>query len=153
MALSDNIGVRARSKEGTIQRYSVAGGVKIYSGALLTVALAGATAGYARPAAGTDGGLEQIFIGIAQEGADATLLASGALYVRVRENLKWYCLKASPIQSDVGKLACVYDDETVQLYDAANDNIVVGRITEIEGNNVYVNTADRPARVAVSASD
>lgn len=152
MALTENLGTTLRLKEGDIHTYPVAGGVHIYRGATVAVALSGDTAGYAAPAISVDT-IKQLVVGVAQEEKNATALASGALSVRVRGGA-WKRKKSGAAQSDVGKLACIEDDETVRLYNvAAESNIVVGRITELDDVEVYVNFNDRPSRVAASASD
>ena len=52
-----------------------------------------------------------------------------------------------------GTLACLKDDETVQAYGGATCQVVVGRITEVEGSDVWVDITDRPARLATNAYD
>jgi hypothetical protein len=150
MALSANLGTTLRAKQGDVFGYKVAGGVHIYVGATVTVALAGATAGYARPALSNDTGLSQYVVGVARKEANAVGKNNGDLEVLVQRG-RWRREKAGAVQSDVGKLACVADDETVRLYDlAAESNIVCGRITEIDGSRVFVDYDMQNARVATS---
>ena len=57
-------------------------------------------------------------------------------------------------QAQVGKLACIKDDQTVQLYGALTTKVVVGRITEIfSTSEVYVDLMQFPARLATDAND
>jgi len=152
MALAANLGSTLRAKEGDIFGYPVVAGAHIYVGATVTVALAGATAGYARPAQSNDTGLSQVVVGIARKEANAVGKASGEVTVLVQRG-RWRREKAGASQADIGKLACVADDETVRLYSAeAESNIVCGRITELDGSRVYVNYSEKPARVATSAT-
>lgn len=130
-------------KYGYIQTYTA--GAQIYRGATIAIRLGD---GLAYPAVDDAADTyKQVVVGFAMEDAAASA------EVRVRSDGK---LKRAIIGSPavtVGRLACVYDDESVQLYSSGHD-IIVGRITEdTGGGEVYIDLLDRPARKATSAYD
>jgi hypothetical protein len=157
MALTENIGTTLRAKFGFVQAYPVKGGVHIFRGATIAVALAGASAGYALPAINEAADVSKLLVvGIAWEEIDATDTANGAKIVRVRSDLKIVRKKASAVAGDVGKLAVVVDDEAVSLPQVAgaNSNVVVGRISELRDSaSVYVDLLDHPYRALVVDAD
>jgi hypothetical protein len=58
------------------------------------------------------------------------------------------------IAGSLGKIVCVYDDETCQLWSAEGRKVAIGRVDQIVGfDSVYVNLMDRPARLATSIYD
>jgi len=163
MALAANIGSNFAAKFGQIQAYPVALGVTIYRGATVVIHGAGDSEGYAGPATDdTADTLKQIVVGIAEEKKDNSASAVNGqdsdgktITVRVRQDGKVKRKFPSNLPACVGKLACVKDDETVQLYvDGTECNTVVGRITEQSGSqNVFVNFDDRPMRLATGLND
>jgi hypothetical protein len=72
--------------------------------------------------------------------------------VRVRQDgkykMKWQGGSTGKLP---GRVACVYDDATVQT--ASAGKIVVGRITEISTLTVFINLEDRPVRIATGSYD
>ena len=162
MALTANIGSQHAAKYGEIQTYPVAAGVHIYRFATVVLHGAGTHEGYAAPATDdTADTLKQLVVGIAQEERDNSASSTDGvdstgkiILVRVRQEGRVRRSFPSNTVTCVGKLACVADDETVQLYDAAKTKVVVGRITErIDEQNVFVKFDDRPTRLAVGAND
>jgi len=140
--LTGNIGSTLTAKCGNIQTYKV-GSQHIWRGATVAVHL---DDGLAYPATDSDEG-HPVVVGVAlEEGKPGG-------EVRARNDLKYKRSAANPSQNWVGKLACVADDESVQLPSTAVAKIVVGRITEVEEDGVYVDFQDRPARVATSDYD
>jgi len=150
---TENLGSMLAAKYGTIQSYQVGAGVHIYIGATVVVRL---TTGYAHQAIDDTADMyKQVVVGHAAEEIDNSAGIAGALNVRVRIDGKLKRSFPGAAQADIGKLACVKDDETIQLYGAGTTKAVVGRITEVAdlGSSVYVNFADRPARLATSLYD
>lgn len=145
MALTQTLGSNLAAKFGSIQSYSPVG-AQIYGGATVVVRL---TDGKIYPAVDdTADTHKQLVLGIALE--DAAVGAS----VRVRQDGKFKRQLTGSPSNVIGRLACVYDDETVQLYDVAGCKVVVGRITEWPTSiEVFVNLEDRPVRLAVTEHD
>ena len=155
-ALTANVGTTQRAKiEGAIQAYKVAASIHIYRGAIVAVAQAGAGAGYASPMiADINDAAKQVFVGIALEEKNNSSGSNGDLTIRVRQDSKWKMVLASVTQADIGKLALNLDDATVQLYKGSSaSEVVIGRITEISGSDVFVDITERPSRVASGAND
>jgi uridine phosphorylase len=150
MALTENMGTKLNAKFGTIKAFAVAPGQTIYRGASVAIAKSGTYAGYAYPAA--DNVLYGCIPGIAMEKkVGVGLVNSGdEVYVRVRQDGSWSRLATNALQSWIGKLAVVLDDEEVQLYDAANAaNLIHGRIIEvISSAEVRIDITDKPGAVA-----
>lgn len=144
MALTQNIGSTFAAKFGTIQKYVA--GAAIFRGA--TVAIRQGD-GLAYPATDdTSDTYKQLVVGYAMEAA-----AIGAS-IRVRQDGKLKRKISGSPAVVVGRLACIKDDETVQLYGALSCKVVVGRITEAVGSiEVFVDFTNRPARLASSAND
>lgn len=152
-ALTRNLGSMHGAKYGTIQTYKVAASQQIYRGAIVVIKQSD---GYAYvPDEDTDDSEKQLVVGFAMEEKDNSSGSDGDLSVRVRRDGKMRCtFTGSAVQSDVGILACLVDDQTVQRYGSGTGKIVVGRITErINTSNVYVDLTDRPKRIAASAND
>jgi hypothetical protein len=149
MALTANVGSSLEMKFGTIQAYELGVDAIIYRGALVVVRQ---TTGLAHAAIrDTADAYKQVFVGVALEAK--TYVAAGDL-VRVRLDGKLKC-KWQGGTAYVGRLACLFDDETVQPYSTEESNVIVGRITEVlsSGTEVYVDLLDRPGRVATSANN
>jgi len=146
MALSANMGSNLQAKFGYIQTY-VAGGV-IWRGGLVILRLT--TADDKVYAAVDDPAdvYKQLVLGFAMEAA----VADAA--IRIRQDGKFRMKFPSIPSSVIGRLACIKDDESVQLWSAGSTcKVVVGRITEKSSTHVFVNLADRPARLATSLTD
>lgn len=147
MALTANMGSNLAAKFGAIQTYT-AGGI-IYSGGLVVLRLATADDKVYAAADDPTDALKQLVLGFAMEAA----VANGA--VRVRQDGKFRLNFPSMPASVIGRLACIKDDDNVQLWSAGSTcKVVVGRITEKPSTTrVFVNLADRPARLATSLTD
>ena len=92
---------------------------------------------------------KQLVLGFAMEAA----AADGAA-IRVRQDGKLRLQFPSIPASVIGRLACIKDDESVQLWTAGSTcKAVVGRITEKTTTTVYVDLSARPARLATSLTD
>ncbi len=146
MALSANIGSTFAAKFGTIQTYTA--GASIYRGATVVIRQ---TDGLAYPAvediADT---FKQLVVGYAQEAAET----AASIRVRMDGKLRRVFSGGGEPADYIGRLACVKDDESVQIYDAGTGKTVAGRITEkISATAVYVDFTDRPIRLATSAND
>jgi len=142
MALTANMGTNLAAKFGNIQTYTA--GAAIYRGATVALKL---TDGKVYPAeADSDDSEKYLVVGFAMEAA-----AVDGDEIRVRQDGK--LKRGLQGVAVAGKLACVYDDETVQVYDSTH-KIIVGRINELIGSTgVYVDLEDRPARLASSEYD
>ena len=150
MALSANTGSNFAAKFGEIQTYSVGASAHIYRGAIVVIRLGN---GYVFPAADdTDDSDSQLVVGHAAEEADNSSGSAGAKTVRVRQDGKVKLAFTSVAQTDIGRLACVKDDETVQRYGSGTTKVVVGRIVQIAvaSTSVWVDFSDRPLRLATS---
>lgn len=147
MALTANVGSSLAAKFGNIQSYT-AGGV-IWRGAIVVLRLATADDKvYAAVDDPTDT-YKQLVVGFAQEAA----VAEGSIRVRQDGKLKLKFAAAMP-DSVIGRLACIKDDENVQLYGESTCKVAIGRITErATSTEVYVNLVDRPTRLATSLLD
>lgn len=144
--LTANMGSNLAAKFGYIQTYSAGG--QIWRGGLVVLRLAAAPNGsddkvYAAIEDTADT-YKQLVLGFAMEAAvtDAA--------VRVRQDGKYKLLfpGLDPADSVIGRLACIKDDNSVQLYGAGTGKVVVGRITEKTLTAVFVDLADRPLRLA-----
>ena len=103
----------AQRREGELISYKVAGSAVIWKGALVCLD----ADGYAIPAADTSG---LIFIGVAYEDGDNATGTDGAIKVRVLKTGTYLVSKASAAQTDLGKVMCIADDNTVAA-DTTND--------------------------------
>lgn len=152
-ALTKNLGSTQAAKYGTIQTYSVAASQHIYRGALVVLRQ---TDGYAYvPIEDVSDTYKQVIVGFAMEEKDNSSGSDGDLSVRVRRDGKYRLIfTGNATQADIGKLACVKDDQTVQRYGSGTGNTVVGRITErVSAASVYADLLDRPLRLATSANN
>ena len=162
--LTENLGSKYCEKYGAIQTYQIGGSCHIYAGATVVLNLYD---GYVYPALdATDATRntvvhKDLVVGVAQEELNNSdnSKSGSARNIRVRRDSKvlrtingsW-----TPNGTDqpVGKLACVYDDQTVQLFSGVTPMIVCGRITEIIDNNtVWVDYSDRPQRTTSNVLD
>jgi len=118
-ALSDNV-IDLQRSDGDIVSYLVEGGKKIYKGALVVKN----AAGYLEPL--TDA-VAKVFAGVADEGADATDLADGAIRCRVHKTGVFPFTKNIPIIDDVADAYLEgMDDATVGGTGDATNHIKVG---------------------------
>ncbi len=143
-ALSSNMGSLLLAKFGNIQTYPAGG--TIWRGGLVVLNLVDGKA-YAATDTADDGDVTRLLVvGWAQEAA----VADGEVRVRQDGKLRriW---QGSSSGKKPGRLACVYDDATVQA--ASAGKIVVGRLTEVGSSDVYVDLEDRPVRIATGSYD
>jgi len=153
VALAANLGSTFKTQFGHIYQLPVKAAVHIYRFAMVTIRLG---EGYAQPAADdTDDSTKQLFVGYAMEEIDNSDGGNGDLNVRVRMEGRFWAKKTAATQADVGKLAVVLDDQTVQLYQVAGrSNVVVGRIVKVyDTSSVMIHMMDRPSRVSSGAND
>lgn len=137
--------------------HPVAAAQKIYAGSIVMRDTAG-NAVKGAPAAG------QKALGVAQEQADNTGGAAGAIDVRVRLGAFRFANDGTVTRADIGRLAYVVDDQTV----AGNDNVgarsALGAILDVDAVGVWVDVGanldltatanlDFPAIAAAASSD
>lgn len=157
--LETNMGSNLAAKFGYIQTYSA--GEQIWRGGLVVLRLAAAPNGsdnkvYAAVEDVPDT-YKQLVLGIAMEAAKGVVDPTVHVPVRVRQDGKFKLsfpgLKDDLEKPVIGRLACVVDDNNVQLYDDTKGNVVVGRITEKTLTAVFVDLGDRPLRLATDLTD
>lgn len=142
MALTQSMGSRFEAKFGSIQTY-IAGGA-IFYGATVVIRLNDTNEYvYAAVDDPTDA-YKQLVVGWATE--------SAVLGDRIRIRREGKIKRSIPYMPSVvvGRLACIKDDENVQLYGSSTCRVVVGRITEKTADAVFVDFLDRPVRLATS---
>lgn len=144
MALNTNKGSQLQVKFGTLQTY--VSGEAFYRGAIIALRLdAGKVYAVAEDDSDTN---KQLVVGYSREQAKA---ADEDIRIQREGRFLLGFTGGTPV---LGSLACVFDDNTVQAYDAAKGNIVVGRILQVLSNTqVYVDVGDRPKRKAESIYD
>lgn len=118
---------------GHVAPYGVKSGVTIFAGAMVALN----AAGFAVPAVDT---AAHVVVGIAQQTVRSPATdADGAQTVETREGI--YRLKqpnAQPfVRADIGDLAFVADDATVQKAAAAANDIRVGRVYLVDDQGVW----------------
>jgi len=148
MALMTNLGSNFAAKFGNIQAYTA--GAAIFRGATVVIRMAtDADKVYAAVDDVTDT-YNQLVVGFALE---ATTKDGESIRVRRDGKLKRQ-FPSMPV-SVVGRLACIKDDESVQLWSAGSTcKAVVGRISEVANSlEVYVDLVDRPTRLSTSLID
>jgi len=106
--------------------YKVAASTKILAGTLVS-----SVAGYAAPAADT---AATSFLGLAIETVDNTAGAAGALSVRIHSGLAVKVEIGTLVQADVGFNAMAVDNQTVSNAATTTNDIVVGKIEEIDAD-------------------
>lgn len=143
-ALSSNMGSILAVQFGNIQTYSAGG--TIWRGGLVVLNICDGKAYAATDTADNGDTTRLLVVGWAQEAA----VADGEVRVRQDGKLKrkWQGGATGKLS---GRLACVFDDATVQL--ASAGKIVVGRITVIGSTDVFVDLEDRPVRIATGSYD
>lgn len=147
MALTQNVGSSQAAKFGYIQGYIA--GAAIFRGALVVLRLITADDKvYAAVDDPTDT-YGQFVLGFALEAA-----AADGASIRVRQDGRLKLKFPNMPASVIGRLACIKDDESVQLWSAGSTcKVVVGRITEKSSTHVFVDLADRPMRLATSLTN
>jgi predicted RecA/RadA family phage recombinase len=123
-ALTDTREVKR--KDGGYQNYKLGAAKKVYKGAMVVNAQAGATNGYLEPL--TDAA-QKSFAGVSVDTSDNSAGSSGAKEARVFKSGVFEFAKASAVQTDVGRKCYGLDDQTVGL--TTTNSILVGVIEEI----------------------
>jgi hypothetical protein len=111
------------------QVLKVAAETEIFAGALVAE-----LDGYAVPAGDT---AAHVVMGRAEEHVDNSDGAEGAKTIAVSRGVFRY-VASSIVQADVGKNATVVDDQTVGLAGATTNDIVAGRIEEVDSVGVWI---------------
>lgn len=147
MELTANLGSNLAAKFGRIQAYTA--GAAIYRGATVALRL-NLSDDKVYPAIDdpTDA-QKQLVLGFAMEAA-----STDGDSIRIRQDGKLKRSFPNIPASVIGRLACIKDDQSVQLYTAGSTcKVVVGRITEKAATHVFVDLTDRPVRLATSLTD
>ncbi len=110
---------------------SVKGSTKIYMGAIVC-AEAG---GYAVPGSDT---AALTVMGRAEEQVDNTTGADGAKVIPVAKGVFKYANAGTITIANVGDNATVVDDQTVGLAAGTTNDVVAGRIEQVESDGVWV---------------
>jgi len=151
MALTKPAGSNLAAKAGAIFAYPVAQGQLLFNGQLVVLGVDG----YAYNPLVNDrlDEAQQLVVGYCMDGTIDTTrpnLLNGVpqqVTVRVRRDLRLLLdFLGMPTPAIVGQWATLFDNNTVQLYAAGQCPVLVGRIAEISGNQVFVDLADRPTR-------
>jgi hypothetical protein len=151
MALTANIGTLFEAKVGTIYTFPIGTGIHIYRYALVCVRLTGAGAGMAYPAIeDAADAYKQVFVGFAMEEKSAT-----GDSVRTRKDGRVRLNLPGADSTYVGKLACIKDDCTVQLWTSGSTGkVVVGRIVSLPSlGYVFVDINTWLPRLATTLTD
>ena len=114
---------QSRGGLGVTMRYAVAVDI-IYKGALVSVN----AAGFLVAASDTAG--EQC-VGVADENVDNSGGSAGDLWCRVVSGRAFRVAATSILQTDVGTMAYVVDDQTIEVAAATTNDIPVGYIVEL----------------------
>jgi hypothetical protein len=112
--------------QGELLSLPVKADAKIYMGGMVCVG----TDGYAIAGVDASG---NVFMGIADESADATDLSSGDLHVRVRKGGVHELVGSSLAITDAGKDLWLTDDQTVSLVET---NVYIGRLAYFKSATV-----------------
>lgn len=122
------------STAGELITVPVAAGAKIYAGALV----AASATGYAQP-----GGVAATltYLGRAEQYADNTGGAAGAITVQVRRKRAFYWQNSGtdPVtQASLGKTAYIVDDQTVSATNGGNTQSAAGIVVGLDANGVWI---------------
>lgn len=122
------------ARTGVDVSVGMASNTVIYAGSLVAIN----TSGYAVPASDTAG---YKVIGRAQATVDNSGTAgNGALSINVRRGVFLWANGDSFTIADVGNLAYVEDDQTVQKAASATHDVVAGIIIDVESDGVWVDS-------------
>ena len=133
-ALTENY--EAKRQDGEMITVPVLASATIYKGALVC----DNGTGYA--SAGTDGGTT--FLGVAVEKADNSSGIDGAISVRIYKTGVFQFTKATAVQTDLGIVAYVRDDQTVSL--STTNSITAGYVVSIVDSSTVKLRIDQAAR-------
>ena len=120
-------------RDGSIIQIGVAGGKKIYAGALVALD----TNGYATPGA-TATTLKGL--GRAEEQVDNSGGADGAVTVNVRKGIFRFENEATDqvTSADIGGNCYIVDDQTVAKTDGTGTRSVAGKVFDVDSDGVWV---------------
>lgn len=121
-----------KRRDGVKFSFPVAANKKLHTGAIVVIQ----ADGYAAPASTA---LALRAAGIAENNADATGKANGAISVQVRRGV--FALKqgAEPITlADLGKVCYLVDDQTVTKTDGAGTRSAAGIVRDVNADGVWV---------------
>ena len=118
-------------RDGVQFEFAVATNVKIYAGAIV---MKNAT-GYATKGATATG---QKALGIAEELADNTGGADGAIKVKVRRGVFKFANDGTIAIADIGATAYIVDDQTVADNDGTGTRSALGTIRDVEADGAWV---------------
>lgn len=123
-----------KSKGGSLRRqaYPVAASTTIYAGGMVCID----ADGYAIPAADT-AGISRV-VGVAVAKVDNSAGADGDLKVVVEYDGA-FLFATALTQAAVGRDATVSDDQTLSNAATTTNDIIVGRVLEIDGSTAWVN--------------
>ncbi len=111
--------------------FAVGAGSKIFVGAIV---MRNAT-GYAVKGATATG---QVALGVAQELADNTAGADGAIKVKVRRGLHRFANDGTITIADIGATAYIVDDQTVADNNGTGTRSAAGTIRDVDTTGVWV---------------
>lgn len=134
------------SREPGIRSYPVEAGEVIYKGAIVCVD----DDGFLVPAANT---AALRVVGVAEEKADNTGGADGAINVKVRSQRAFKFTATSITQAMLGDMMYVVDDNTIDDIAGASNAIPVGRLVEFVSTTegwVYIPDGGMPKPVAIT---
>lgn len=118
-------------RENVDYEHPVGTGQKIFAGAIV---MRNAT-GYAVKGITATG---HVALGVAQELADNTTGADGAINVKVRRGLHRFANDGTISRADIGATAYVVDDQTVADNNGAGTRSVLGTIRDVDSVGVWV---------------
>jgi hypothetical protein len=121
-------------KDAELLPFPVAGGAKIFGGAMVVI---NAT-GFAAPGSTS---LTVTYVGRAEDNVDNTAGADGAKTVSVRRKkvFKWANFATDPVaQADVGKQVYIVDDFTVAKTNGTGTRSVAGKLMGVDLDGVWV---------------
>lgn len=122
------------STAGELITVPVAAGAKIYAGALV----AASATGYAQPGGAAT---TLTYLGRAEQYADNTGGAAGAITVQVRRKRAFYWQNSGtdPVtQASLGKTAYIVDDQTVSATNGGNTQSAAGIVVGLDANGVWI---------------
>ena len=122
------------TSEGELVNIPVAAGAKIFAGALVAVS----ATGYAQPGAVAT---TLTYVGRAEQYADNTGGAAGAITVQVRRKQAFYWANSGtdPVtQASFGKTAYIADDQTVSATNGGNTQSAAGIVVGLDAYGVWI---------------
>lgn len=118
-------------RDGDLFSLPVDGGSKIFAGAIVMLN----AAGYAVPGATATG---QICAGRAEDQADNTAGADGALNINVRSGVFKFANSGDVTLTHIGDTCYIVDDQTVSISDGTSTRSAAGKVVGVESDGVWV---------------